>query len=105
MDSNLFNSLTEGDFGNGVLLCQSLLEGDFWVRRQDCYTIYRGGDTIDNIDYDSIVVVADMAGDFEVTDSLGHVSGSDIFYAVRRISGTGRQELGTLSIVRLRVAD
>ena len=99
MDAHLFNSLTEGDFNSGFVLMQSLMEGDFWLRQQGCYAVYRGEDCFDNLDYDHIVAVTESAGELNILP--GGEFGQEVFYGVRHCSSTGKQERGTLSTIRL----
>lgn len=101
MNARLFNSLTEGDFGNGLHLCQSLVEGDFWTRRQGCYAVYRGSGQIDNIDYERILATKTTKGPLNLPAHIEHERSTDYYYAVRYACGTGQQELGTLAVVRL----
>jgi len=58
MNAKFYNSLTEGDFGNGLPLCQSLLEGDFWPRPGGCHIVYRGQDG--RMDYDNVQAVMNV---------------------------------------------
>jgi len=101
MDILLGNSLTEGDFGSGFLLRQSLAEGDFWCLLGGCYLVYRGAGHIDAIDYERALAVSFSSGEFPVPDQLDHQAQTDYFYAVRRVSGTGKTERGTLAVVKL----
>ncbi|MBN1765245.1 MAG: hypothetical protein JW860_08315 [Sedimentisphaerales bacterium] len=101
MDAHLYNSLTEGDFGNGFYLCQELVEGDFWSRRLGCYCVYRGMDYRDDIDYEHIVAATDRSGEFCLPDAIHHQVETDYFYGLRRCSATGRQEQGTMAEVTL----
>ena len=105
MDSDIFMGLTEGDFGNGLPLCASLLEGDFWTRRSGCCAVYRGEGNIANIDFERIVIAATDGGLLTLPDYITHEPGNDYYYAVRRISQTGKQEKGTVAIVRLALDD
>ena len=101
MDTKFYNSLIEGDFGNGLPLCQGLVEGDFWVRTLGCYNIYRGCGHIDDIDYEHIVAVTTAKGTLTLPASINHQADTDYFYAVRCASGTGQQEKGTMAVVKL----
>ena len=101
MDAKFFNSLSEGDFGNGFALGQGLLEGDFWPRRQGCYNVYRGRDHIDNIDAEHIVATTSQKGVLAVPDYLDHDAAANYYYAVRCASGTGKEEQGTTATALL----
>lgn len=101
MDAKFFNSLNEGDFGNGFHLCQGLLEGDFWPRRLGCYNVYRGRDHVDNIDTENIVATASQKGVFALGDYLTHEADTNYYYAVRSASGSGKEEQGTTAVVLL----
>ena len=105
MEKHFYNSLVEGDFGNGLPLRQSLVEGDFWARLQGCYSVYRGEGQVGEVDYFSIIAAPTDKGELNVTDDIVHAAGRNYFYAVRRISGTGRQERGTRSVVRLSLGE
>ena len=95
------NSLTEGDFGNGFYLCQSLVEGDFWTRSLGCYQIYCGCGHIDAIDYEQIVASSSSKGFLILPTYLNHTINTDYFYSVRYASDTGKEEQGTMSIIKL----
>lgn len=101
MDAKFFNSLTEGDFGNGFMLGQGLLEGDFWPRRAGCYNVYRGRDHIDNIDAEHIVATTTAKGMLSLADYLDHDPATNYYYLVRCISGSGKEEQGTMAAVLL----
>ena len=101
MDLSFFNGLTEGDFGNALPLRLSLAEGDFWTRRLGCHAVYRGKGNIANIDFEQIVIAVTNGGLLTLPDYITHEPGNDYYYAVRRISQTGKQEKGTVAIVRL----
>lgn len=101
MDAKFFNSLVEGDFGNGYVLCQSLLEGDFWSRRQGCYNVYRGSDRIENIDFGDIVTSTTSKGKLALPSHLSHDAATNYYYAVRCASGTGKEEQGSEAMVQL----
>jgi len=101
MDAQFFHSLTEGDFGNGVHLCQSLLEGDFWTRSQGCYSVYRGKDQIGSIDYGHILATRTGKGQLSLPTYVSHENDSDYYYSVRCASGSGKEEQGTMAMVRL----
>lgn len=105
MDLSFFNGLTEGDFGNALPLRTSLVEGDFWTRRLGCHGVYRGKGNIANIDFERIVVATTNEGLLNLPDYITHEPGNDYYYAVRRISQTGKQEKGTVAIVRLALDD
>ena len=101
MDLSFFNGLTEGDFGNVLPLCTSLVEGDFWTRRLGCHAVYRGKGSIANIDFERIVIATTDVGLLTLPDYITHEPDNDYYYAVRRISQTGKQEKGTVAIIRL----
>jgi hypothetical protein len=101
MEALLYNSLTEGDFGNGLLLLQSLTEGDFWTLPDGCFAVYRGEGHIDDIDYEKIMAVSFTTGPLPLPSRIEHDAETDYFYAARRISGTGKAELGTCAVVKL----
>ena len=101
MHSCYHHSLIEGDFENGRLLCLSLTEGDFWTRRQGCFCIYRGKDGVHAIGYKRILGVSTKAGLCTLPASLSHKTSTDYFYSVRRFSSTGKNEMGTMAVVKL----
>jgi hypothetical protein len=101
MDVHLFNNLTEGDFGNGLFLRQSLVEGEFWTLFNGCVAVYRGEDSVANIDYERIVAVGFDQGLLQLAASFQHAPDSETFYAARRISGTGKQELNSGVLARV----
>ncbi|MBN1844781.1 MAG: hypothetical protein JW810_03795 [Sedimentisphaerales bacterium] len=105
MDGHLYNSLTEGDFANGLPLRQSLAEGEFWVLPGGCWAVYRGRDAAANIDYNRIVTAAYEAGLHTVAGPGGSAAGRDTFYACRRISSTGKQERNRRAVVLLSLDD
>ena len=99
MDARFFNSMSEGDFGNGFMLCQGLTEGDFWARAQGCYCVYRGCNRFDNVDYDRIVASRSETGLLNLPGYLTHEANADYYYALRRSSSTGKEEQGTAEVV------
>ncbi|MBN2377363.1 MAG: hypothetical protein JXD22_13250 [Sedimentisphaerales bacterium] len=101
MEKYFYNSLVEGDFGNGWPLRQSLVEGDFWTRLGGCYLVYRGEGRVGQVNYTSIIAAPTDKGAVNLPDDISHAAGRNYFYAVRRVSGTGRGELGSRSMVRL----
>jgi len=101
LDSRFCNSLVEGDFGDGLLLRQSLTEGDFWSLRSGCFTLHRGLGSAEAIDYERIEATTYAAGLFVLPSWLSHLEGMDTYYAVRRVSASGKGELGTGALVRL----
>jgi len=101
MDARFLNNLTEGDFGNGRLLRQSLVEGEFWTLAGGCYCVYRGEDAQEAIDYESIVALTCEKGLLEIPENVTHQAGGQYYYAARRVSGTGKSEQGTTAVVRL----
>ena len=100
MDTHLYNNLTEGDFANGLLLRQSLAEGEFWTLQNGCVAVYRGEDSVAKIDYERIAAVGFDQGLLQLAASFSHAPDSETFYAARRISGTGKQELNRGVLVR-----
>jgi len=101
MNANLYHSLTEGDFGNGLFLRQSLAEGEFWTLPGGCVAVYRGEDSVAKIDYERIAAVGFDQGLLQLAASFQHAPDSETFYAARQISGTGKQELNSGVLVRL----
>lgn len=59
MDDHFYNTLTDGDFGNGLHLMQSLTEGDFWTRGNGCITAYIG--PAGEIDTTTIIAASNIA--------------------------------------------
>lgn len=87
MDGLLYNSLTDGDFDNGLLLRQSLVDGDFWTIGDGCHLVYRGQNG--DIDYTEIQVLMGL-DDSEVT--INHQDlppGTSWDYIRRQVSGCG----------------
>ena len=101
MDPTFNNFLTFGQFGNGLQLQQVLLWGQFWTRLQGCYNVYRGYDHINNIDYDRIIATGKSKGSLVLPTTVSHEANTDYYYSVRRASCSGKEEKGTLAIVRL----
>ena len=101
MDASFYNSLTEGDFGNGLKLGQSLLEGDFWPRCQGSYQVYRGQSYIDSIDYERVITSSTSKGTLVLPSHISHMADTDYFYAVRHASGSGKEEQGTMAVIKL----
>lgn len=101
MDTQFFNGLTEGDFGTGFLAMQSLVEGDFWVLSNGLNTLYRGDGQVDRIDFDTIVYASADGGPVTFPEPVTHVAESETFYALRKVSGTGKQEKGSAAVVKL----
>jgi len=101
MDEHLYHSLTEGDFGNGLFLRQSLAEGEFWTLPNGCVAVYRGEDSVAKIDYERIAAVGFSQGFLQLAASFKHAPDSETFYAARRISGTGKQEFNSGVLVRV----
>ncbi len=62
MDAHFYQSLTEGDFGDGPALLMSLGEGDFWPRRRECVCLYRGIGHPEAIAHHRIVAVKEGTG-------------------------------------------
>ncbi|MFC1783407.1 hypothetical protein ACFL02_07455 [Planctomycetota bacterium] len=91
----------EGRFGTGRQLCLGLTWGKFWTLRHGCSNLYRGQGHIDNIDFEHILIVSDSKAKLDLGGDLTHEPDTDYFYAVRRVSGTGKQEQGTQAIVKL----
>ena len=101
MDIHLYNNLTEGDFGNGLFLRQSLAEGEFWTLPNGCVAVYRGEDSVAKIDYERIAAVGFSQGFLQLPASFQHAPDNETFYAARRISGTGKQEFNSGVLVRV----
>jgi hypothetical protein len=101
VDGLFYNSLTEGDFGNGFALRQSLVEGDFWPRLEGCYNLYGGQEHIDHIDYRRILTTVTTKGVFVLPNYISHEASTDYFYAIRCASCTGKEEKGTMAVVGL----
>jgi len=97
------NFLTFGQFGNGFQLQQSLLWGQFWTRSQGCCNVYRGFDHINNIDYGRIIATGSSKCTLTLPTTVSHEADTDYYYAVRRASYSGKEEKGTLAVVRLRL--
>ena len=91
----------EGRFGTGRQLCLGLTWGRFWTLRQGCSNLYRGQGHIDNIEFEHILIVSDSKAKLDLGGDLTHKPETDYFYAVRRVSGTGKQEQGTQAVVKL----
>lgn len=88
MDGLLYNSLTDGDFGSGLLLRQSLVDGDFWTIGGDgCHLVYRGQNS--NIDYTEVQTLMDI-DDSEVTIDHQYLPpGTSWDYIRQQVSGCG----------------
>jgi len=89
MDSKFYNSLTEGDFGNGLLLRQSLLEGDFWPRPAGCHIVYCGPGV--NVDYDKIQAVMNLADNQVIIAGQDLPAGTTWRYVRRQVSDCGKE--------------
>ncbi len=79
-----------------------LVEGDFWPRSRDVSVLYRGLDSVDRIDLERPVAVLEGEGELALPDWLEHPVGRDVWYLLRRVSVTGRQENNTVSVVGVR---
>ena len=101
MDARFYHSLTEGDFSDGLLLCQGLTEGDFWTRLDGCSLVHRGAGHLDAIDYTQVVAVGPVVGEVVLGEPVSHAVQTDYFYAVRWVSPTGKAEQGMMAVVRL----
>jgi len=101
MDAQFFNALTEGDFSTGLLAMQSLVEGDFWVLTGGFNTLYRGVGQVGRIDFNTIIHVSGADGPVTLPDHVSHAASSETFYALRKVSGTGKQEKGTGAVLKL----
>lgn len=91
----------EGRFSMGRHLCLGLTWGRFWTLRQGCSNLYRGRGHIDDIDFERILAVGPSTGKIDLPGCLSHEPETDYFYAIRRVSGTGKQERGTEAMVKL----
>jgi len=101
MDAKFLTALTYGHFGNGRHACQALLYGQFWTRRLGCHFVYRGSGHVDNIDFGSILASCTDTGLLTLPANITHQVDTNYFYAVRRVSRTGKPEQGTTAVVRL----
>ena len=104
MHTAFFNSLTEGDFHGGFVLRQSLGEGDFWVRRQQCYALYRYVNQWEPKSDDQPVAIIDQAEVIE--HCLGFeapMPGVITYYHVHAVSSTGKQEQNRSAVLRFPV--
>jgi hypothetical protein len=104
-DRKFFNSLSEGDFGTGFLVRQSLVEGDFWTAQDGLYAFYRGVGNVNRIDWEAMVHVTYAAGPTVVPAHVPHDPDSETYYGLRRVSETGKEEKGTQAIVKLVLDD
>ncbi|MHC4629926.1 MAG: LamG-like jellyroll fold domain-containing protein [Planctomycetota bacterium] len=85
----LFNGMTANAFKLGTTL--SL--GWFWVRVAGCSVLYRGP-SVERIDFTNILTVAEQnACDISPPSYIPHNNSSIYFYAIRRFSNCGYQEL------------
>jgi len=91
----------EGRFGAGRHLGLGLTWGRFWSRRRGCCNLYRCCGHVDDVDYEDIRAVGPSEGKMELIGSLVYDPNTDYFYAVRRVSGSGKQEQGTQAVVKL----
>ena len=101
MNRHFLTGLAEGDFGNGFILRQGLVEGDFWPRQRGCFNIYRGIDNSELVDFEHIIMVAEIKGLVRLPFHIQHKAATSYFYAVRACSGSGQEEQGTEAMVRL----
>lgn len=91
----------EGRFGAGRQLCLGLTWSRFWTLREGCCNLYRGQGHIDNINFEHIFIVSESKAKLDLGGNLTHEPETDYFYAVRRVSGAGKQEQGTQAVVKL----
>lgn len=66
-----------------------------------CFTLHRGVGSAEAIDYERIEAAAYEVGPLATPSWLTHEAGMDTYYAVRRVSGSGKGERGTEAVVRL----
>ena len=103
MQTRFLGSLVEGDFGVAGILRESLTEGDFWALIGGGMLLYRGDNQFDQIDYAAAVGAAYGPGSFDVPSDQVHADGSRTVYALRRVSGSGLEEMGTEATAALRL--
>ena len=90
----------EGRLGAGRHLGLGLTWGRFWSRRSGCCNLYQGCGHVDDINYEDIRAVGPSEGEMELIGVLVCEPDTDYFYAVRRVSGSGKQEQGTQAVVK-----
>jgi hypothetical protein len=95
----LFAGMTANAFKLGtVLTC-----GWFWPRVGGCSILYRG-DSMETIDFRSILVVAEMdASEISPPEYVQHNSSSTYFYVIRRANRCGDQEYTLSAAVRVSI--
>jgi len=101
MDNRFGTFLQYGQFGSGRLLEQGLLWGQFWTRRRGCYLLFGGEGAAANIDYDRIVGTSSVKGVFAAPRFSPREAGTNYYYAIRRVSETGKSERNTSAVVCL----
>jgi hypothetical protein len=104
METNwLKEALYAGMTANAFKLGTVLTFGWFWVRVGGCSVLYRG-DSMDTIDFASILVVAEADADqISPPGYVQHSNGSTYFYVVRRANNCGDQEYTLSAAVRVSI--
>lgn len=64
--------------------------------------LYCGVGIFEAVQTEKIAATVAGAGLFDVPDWMLPIVGQDTFYLARRVSGSGREEQGTMAVVRVR---
>ncbi len=93
----LFGGMTSNAFKLGTVLTS----GWFWVRRDGCAILYRGG-SFWTIDFENILLVTESEPiEITVPGYVPHENGQRYYYAVRRANFVGDCERGLQAIARI----
>ena len=101
----LREALFAGQTANGFKLGTTLSLGWFWSRINGCRLVYRGG-SIETIDFNNILVVADIsAEEINLPSYVSHGPGQVYFYVVRCANSCGRIERTLQAAVKVAIDD
>lgn len=101
----LKEALFAGQTANGFKLGTTLSLGWFWARINGCRLVYRGG-SIEAIDFNNILVVADMGSvEINLPSYVLHEPGQVCFYIVRCANSCGQIERTLRAAVKVAIDD
>ena len=93
MDRKFQDSLLDGDSAKGVKLGLGLTSGDFWARCGGCKNVYRGLDSLVNVDVKTILKVSSIdEKEIVMPVWMRHEAKKEYYYLVRNVNGMGEEE-------------